>query len=191
MSRNHIPFWLATTFVSISTVIVFASSPARAANNVQLAPEAGNAPVQIPRCAYIGYWGSFHITGQTGTAAYRLGNQQYIADLSLAGANASFYYYRPIANGDPFITMWAFATQPFCGKYLVWFRHRGGWRQYEATRAWGIFGTPGGTVTSTPDGPSNQELLDKLRDLEGKLNDIQPGNSPSLKDLEDQIKARL
>ena len=45
-----------------------------------------------------------------------------------------------------------------------------------------------GQIAATVAEPTNQELLDKLRQIEGKLNAIQPGGRPSLLELEQQLK---
>lgn len=91
------------------------------------------------RRAYLGHWGSFHLIGEHGTAAYHFRNGQYIADLEFSGQDANYTHYRPVANGDPSISEWAFARFPdACGQYVVWRHTRDGWRIYEQTRAWGI-----------------------------------------------------
>ncbi len=89
------------------------------------------------RCAYLGNWGSFHIVGSVGTAAYALDDERYIADLEFAGEDADYWAYRPTKKGDPNTTLWAFAKKPICGKYWVLRQSRGAWRKYEATDAWG------------------------------------------------------
>jgi hypothetical protein len=69
----------------------------------------------------------------------------------------------------------------------------GGWRQYDQDDAWGL----GLGEQSRPkvkgvgsSGPSNQEILNKLLQLEAKLNGIQPSDRPSLEDIQNLIKAR-
>jgi hypothetical protein len=182
MSRQFISISLALSFPLLVSQIAGATSPdiKESKTAAQIEPKAAPPQLAMPRCAYIGYWGSFHITGKVGTAAYWLGNKPYIADLSLDRATPSFFYYRP-ANGDPFITMWAFGRQPDCGRHWVWFRDRSGWRQYELTRAWGegLDGTAG-PVTTVNGGPGNEEILEKLRDIEGTVDTI----------LENQLKAK-
>lgn len=145
--------------------------------------------VEERRCAFLGNFGSFTLIGDTGTAAYRLGKGEYIADLRTAGDDPNWWIYRPTGNGDPSTTLWAFARKPICGKYTVLRFAKGAWRHYEKTDAWGIGLGSSGIRTSSP-GPTNQELLDKLREIEGKLNSIQPGSRPSLLEIENQIKAK-
>lgn len=90
------------------------------------------------RCAYLGRWGSFHLTHSSSTAAYLLGKGKYIADLSFSNEDRSFWYFTP-SGGDPLTTEWAFARRRDCnGRYWVWRRSKHGkWSRYEATRAWG------------------------------------------------------
>ena len=142
------------------------------------------------RCAFLGRFGSFTVIGSTGTAAYMLGKDKYIAGLRSAGEDPNWWMYRPTGNGDPSTTMWAFARNPRCGKYNVLRFANGAWRQYEQTSAWGIGlgGFSGAAAAASSAGPTNQELLDKLRDIEGKLNAIQPGPRPSLIDIENAVK---
>jgi hypothetical protein len=91
----------------------------------------------ITRCAYIGNFGSFHLVGVGGTAAYQLGDRKYICDLSFSKEDNAFWYYRP-TNGDRFTSHWAFSRQPdCCGRYWVWRHDGGGWSRYELTKAWG------------------------------------------------------
>lgn len=157
---------------------------ARAANNVKDDKEKR-------RCAFLGRFGCFTLIGSKGTAAYMLGNEQYIADLASEREDPNWWIYRAIGNGDPWTTGWAFARRPQCGKYTVLRFSNGAWRKYEQTDAWGTgLGESGGTAAVLDSGPTNQELLDKLRDIEGKLQEIQPGVRPSLEDLENQIKAK-
>ncbi len=91
------------------------------------------------RCAFLGQWGSFHLIGTGGSAAYFLNNLPFSADLRWTEDDADFYYYEP-ANGDPVTTGWAFARKPnACGLHSVW-RHDGrGWQIFERVRAWGNF----------------------------------------------------
>lgn len=91
------------------------------------------------RCAYIGCFGSFHLTGSSGTAAYGLSTgSQYIAELSPTGQKNDFYWlYRP-SNGDPFTTHWAIGRRPdCCGKYPIWRFVNNSWIPYEKVRGWG------------------------------------------------------
>lgn len=141
------------------------------------------------RCAFLGRFGSFTVIGSRGTAAYRLGNGRYIADLRSAGEDANWWFYRPVGNGDRSTAMWAFARFPQCGRYRVLRFANGAWWVYERTEAWGNgLGQSGGLQAASFDQPTNAELLNKLQVIEGKLNDIQPTARPSLKDLEDLIK---
>lgn len=141
------------------------------------------------RCAFFGRFGSFTVIGSRGTAAYRLGNGRYIADLQSAGEDANWWLYRPVRNGDPSTIMWAFARFPRCGRYRVLRFAKGAWWVYEHTEAWGNrLGQAGGVQATSLDEPTNAELLNKLQVIEGKLNDIQPTARPSLKDIEDLIK---
>ncbi len=143
------------------------------------------------RCAFLGRFGAFTIINAEGTAAYKLGNGKYIADLKHYRDDANWWLYKPAGNGDPATTMWAFARKPRCGTYQVLRFANGAWRKFESTDAWGLNIGAGGIATAADvSGPTNQDLLDKLRELEGKLNTIQPGLTPSLQDLENQIKAK-
>src|SRR5437016_4511634 len=106
-------------------------------------PEQQNPPAPAPnqelqrRCAYLGYWGSFHLIGNSGSAAYHLNADRFVADLTFDSEDAGFWYFRP-ANGDTFTTKWAFSRQRDCfGMNWVMRGDRGGWHPYEATRAWG------------------------------------------------------
>lgn len=140
------------------------------------------------RCVFLGRCGSFTLIGAEGTAAYLLGRDEYIADLVAAGEDENWWLYRVQGNGDPQTSMWAFARKPHCGKYRVLKYSNGAWRVFEDTRAWGAgLGNSRRFAAATSE-PSNQELLDKLRQIEGKLNAIQPGGRPSLSELEQQLK---
>lgn len=161
------------------------TSPASANRTTRTAQNDGEAR----RCAFLGRFGSFTVIGSGGTAAYRLGNGRYIADLQSAGEDANWWLYRPMANGDPSTVMWAFARFPQCGRYRVLRFANGAWWGYEHTEAWGNrLGQSGGLQAASFEEPTNAELLNKLQVIEGKLNDIQPTARPSLKDLEDLIK---
>lgn len=140
------------------------------------------------RCAFLGRCGSFTVIGANGTAAYRLGNGQFIADLRSAGEDANWWLYRPVGSGDPSTVMWAFARFPRCGRYRVLRFANGAWRFYEQTEAWGNGLGQSGGLQASFEGPTNTELLNKLQAIEGKLNDIQRSARPSLNDLEDLIK---
>lgn len=140
------------------------------------------------RCAFLGRFGSFTVIGTAGTAAYSLGNNKYIADLVVAGEEANWWLYRPTSGGDPATRLWAFARQPWCGKYRVMRYSNGAWREYEQTEAWGR-GLGDSTTATFSAGPTNQVLLDTLRAIENKLKLIQPDQT-SLTDLENLLKAR-
>ena len=101
------------------------------------------------RCAYIGRWGSFHLIGTGGSAAYALGNDKFVADLRSVGQDADYWYYTP-SKGDPSTSEWALARKPDgCGMYWVWRGDGGRWHPYEPTRAWGLgLGGEQGTATS-------------------------------------------
>src|SRR4051812_31126709 len=71
------------------------------------------------RCAFIGPCGSFTVVGSTGTAAYKLGDNRYIADLAPVGDEPNWWIYRPASNGDPSTLLWAFARRREHGKYSV------------------------------------------------------------------------
>ncbi|GAA4422369.1 hypothetical protein [Bremerella cremea] len=145
------------------------------------------------RCAFSGRCGSFTILGPLGTAAYKIGGKGYIADLVVSDPDPNWWLYKPVSNGDPSTKMWAFARKPRCGKYSVLRFSNGAWRVYERTEAWGQGLGEDGTFAAEPTygapGASIDEVLDKLRDIEGKLKAIQPGPSPSLLDLERKIEA--
>lgn len=118
------------------------------------------------RCAYLGQWGSFHLLGSGGSAAYTLGPDKFIANLTFVGKDPSYWYYRP-TNGDPHTKRWAFARQPYCGKYWVWRHSHGAWKRYEATRAWGNdLGTP--TTAQTAIDVVDQLQL-RVQDLENRV----------------------
>lgn len=177
MSHKYILIGFASTILIVASAVTRAESPATRLHLKQVAqivPGPAGSTIDSLRCAYIGYRGSFHLTGQNGTAAYWLGNQPYITELSYTRTDQSFYYYKP-TNGDPFITEWAFGFQPDCGRYWVWFRDRGGWRRYELTRAWGT--RPPEFTTSTPDA--------SLKALRATVNQ----HERRIKTLEDQLNA--
>lgn len=144
------------------------------------------------RCAFIGPCGSFTVIGFEGTAAYRLGHRRFIADLESAGEDPNWWLYRSVAHGDGVTTMWALARRPSCGKHTIMRFSNGAWRFYDRTDAWGEGlgeALQRAMAQSEPE-PSNSELLEKLRDIESKLKAIQPGSSPSLEDLQNQLPPR-
>ena len=148
----------------------------------------------VRRCAYIGYCGSFTLIGDSGTAAYKIGNNRYIADIEFEKEDEKWWVYRIRGNSDGTTKGWAFSRHPHCGKYRVLRYSNGAWRLFDRSDAWGIglgesFGESTAEVRTT--GPSNQELLDTLRRIESRLDDIQPGGRPSLQELEKQIEDRL
>lgn len=140
------------------------------------------------RCVFLGRCGSFTLIGGDGTAAYLLGREEYVADLVAAGEDDNWWLYQVRGNGDPQTRMWAFARKPHCGKHRVLRYSQGAWRAFEDTRAWGAGLGDSRRFAASASEPSNQELLDKLRQIEGKLNAIQPGGRPSLSELEQQLK---
>lgn len=130
-----------------------------------------NKATRSRRCAYLGQWGSFHIIGPAGTAAYNLGRDQFIANLSFAGEDANFWMYRP-SKGDPLTTLWAFARKPDCGRYWVWRFENGTWKQYEATRAWGEgFGQT--TVAETLSTDVAEQFRLRFDELEGRVDKLE------------------
>lgn len=140
------------------------------------------------RCAYLGKLGAFTLTGPKGTAAYMLGRTKYIADLVPSGEEANWWLYRPTDNSDPDTIMWAFAKHPICGKYAVLRFTKGSWKTFEQTTAWGNELNGSGAAEAVfRTGASNEELMRELRAIKEKLNFIQPGEKPSLKELEQQI----
>jgi hypothetical protein len=148
-------------------------------------------PEQRRRCAFLGQCGSFTLIGSNGTGAYILGNDRYIADLTSAGEDPNWWLYVP-AGGDPWTQKWAFARNPECGKYRVLRRVNGAWWDFDRTDAWGsgLGGSRAVPTAAAAGEPSNQQILNKLLDIEEKLNVIQPGARPSLQDLENQIQRR-
>lgn len=128
------------------------------------------------RCAFLGRCGSFHLIGPSGTAAYNLGNAQYIADLASAGEDRLFWFYRPL-NGDVATNLWAFARQPDrAGRYWVWRRDQRGWRRYEGTRAWGIgLGESGAAGAS---GDALFDLQNDVRDLKKRVKTLEDAAPP-------------
>ncbi|MGE0534939.1 MAG: hypothetical protein AB7O68_08180 [Pirellulales bacterium] len=109
------------------------------------APPAGPQVVTVGppiRCAYHGRWGTFHLTGPTGTAGYTFKGVKWVANLGFVREDGSFYYYRQSASGDPTIQLFAFSKSKGAdGRYPVWRRTPGGWRIYECTERWGEFRT--------------------------------------------------
>jgi hypothetical protein len=143
------------------------------------------------RCAFLGQCGSFTLISSNGTAAYVLGNERYIADLKSAGEDPNWWLYVP-AGGDLWTQKWAFARNPECGKYRVLRRVNGTWWEFDRTDAWGagLGGSRAVPTAAAAGEPSNQQILNKLLDIEEKLNVIQPGPRPSLQDLENQIQRK-
>lgn len=122
------------------------------------------------RCAYLGYWGSFHITGDIGTAAYALGNAKYVADLAFEKEDNGHWYYRAGFGGDNFTSQWAFSRHPDgCGRYWVWRSDRGGWHRYEATRAWG---DPLTTGSESVQVRAEKSVTQRLTDLEEDVSEL-------------------
>jgi hypothetical protein len=109
--------------------------------------------VTIPRCAYDGRWGSFHLTGLTGTAGYTFRGAKWVANLEYVRDDANFFYYRQIAGGDTSILLWGFAKRNDAdGRYAVWRRTPDGWRVYECTDWWGQLETMALTVAASDEG---------------------------------------
>jgi hypothetical protein len=124
------------------------------------------------RCAFLGRFGSFHVFQNNGTAAYYLGPTPYIADLAPSREDNRYWYYRPVGNGDPETTEWAFSRQPDrCGQYWVWRFARGGWRRYEPTKAWGDGLGSVATVTSSADVIGQLQL--RVDDIDARLRKIE------------------
>lgn len=160
------------------------------ASTVMVAKKANVREDGGRRCAFLGRFGSFTVIGAEGTAAYRLGRGEYIADLEVAEQkDANWWLYRPVSNGDPWTEMWAFARRPQCGMYAVMRFSNGGWHLYESTHAWGEnLGGSGEDIKKSASASVQNEVLDTVRRIEDKLKVIQPNNKPSLPDLEKLIK---
>lgn len=122
------------------------------------------------RCAYLGRWGSFHLIGNGGSAAYTLGKDEFLADLSFVKQNERFWYYEP-SGGDRLTTRWAFSKRPdHCGRFWVWRAQQGRWHEYEATKAWGIGLNEEARHASVPSLDSRvTDLEDRVRALEKKI----------------------
>lgn len=135
----------------------------------QLAANVSRTTAQVAerRCAFLGRNGSFHLIGDSGTAAYQLGRDQYIADLVSVGQDANYWLYRPVANGDPSTVMWAFARRPICGRYGVLRYSNGTWRRFEATNAWGI--GLGEELAGAASGDAIRDLQIDVRDLKERV----------------------
>jgi hypothetical protein len=136
-------------------------------------PPAPGQPQEAPRrCAYLGYWGSFHLIATGGSAAYHLNADRFVADLTFVREDDAFWYYRP-ANGDPFTTMWAFSRQRDCfGMNWVWRGDLGGWYPYEATRAWGAGLDRVQTSVTTSDGRI-ERLEESVSDLKTRVRNLE------------------
>ncbi len=174
----------ATLFL---VLLIPASSPASAKQlggqqdpGVQRQAQAGaqaQEKKEERRCAYLGFWGSFHLIGAGGSAAYHLGNDRYVADLRSNGQDDHYWYYAP-ANGDQFTSRWAFARPDNCGMAWVWRRDRGGWHRYELTRAWGdgLSERSHGANVSAEDAPATKKDVDVivgfLKNMEAELKEI-------------------
>jgi hypothetical protein len=91
----------------------------------------------LPRCSYRGYWGTFHLTGRTGTAAYVFRQERFVANLEFVKENARHWIYRSQGDGSA-VEFWAFSRNDDpCGKRLVWRFADGRWKPYEMTEFWG------------------------------------------------------
>src|SRR5690606_8689591 len=64
----------------------------------------------VSRCAYIGHFGSFHLIGEGGTAAYQLGNRKYICDLSLSSKRPPQPVLTVAVNWRFFSHLWRITT---------------------------------------------------------------------------------
>jgi hypothetical protein len=121
------------------------------------------------RCGYLGRWGSFHLIGKAGSAAYTLGDNDYVADLRLTREDGGYWYYSP-SDGDPFTAEWALASKPdACGMYPVWRAVGGRWVLYERARAWGQ--GLGREVRSTHTGGPSIES--RVSDLERRVDKLE------------------
>lgn len=140
------------------------------------------------RCAYLGRCGSFTLIGNNGTAAYILGNEEFIADLEAAGEDQHWWIYRTINGGDDKTKKWAFARRPECGRYRVLRLVNGNWCEHEQVHAWGNLNGARASSTQVKQTQAQQNIGQLLKDIYDKLEDIQPMGAPSLKDISNQIK---
>src|SRR4051794_28327941 len=106
---------MRTTMMASTFVLALVSSIATAAPK----KSESNTSDNDRRCAYLGYCGGFTLIGSNGTAAYKLGDKRYIADLALEFEDDNWWVYHPTANGDRSTKAWAFARHPRGGKYTV------------------------------------------------------------------------
>lgn len=156
---------------TIGCIILLVPSLVSAAELVD-APRVGQAaPNAARRCAFNGSRGSFHFIGDQGTAAYKLGNEKFVASLVASGEDADYWYYVPTQNGDQFTTRWAFARQPNCDGYWVWRHDRSGWRRFEATDAWGDGLTRQTRVATSVN--SIERLQFDVRDLQNRVRTLE------------------
>lgn len=119
------------------------------------------------RCGFLGQWGSFHLIGSRGTAAYTVDREQFVTELRSSRSDANYWYYD--TKGDPAIRQWAFSIRPDpCGLYWVWRFEGGGWHRYEATRAWGI-GLGGSFAQQKTSAPTLPERVEQLEIRVDKL----------------------
>jgi len=178
MSKKRILFVLLALVGIPALSLTTSREPLKGAESTDVTKSASKGTTVIAedqrRCAYLGKWGSFHLIGSAGSAAYALGNDRFIADLTFVREDTLYWYYRP-SKGDASTTLWAFARRPYCGKYWVWRHAQGGWKRYEATRAWGDgLGAP--TTAQTAIDVVDQLQL-RVQDLENRVKTLESNGS--------------
>jgi hypothetical protein len=78
------------------SLVVFTLIASLVQSQEQGAEGKKKAELRERRCAFLGHWGSFHLIGSNGSAAYTLGINKYIADLRSNGEDANYWYYAPL-----------------------------------------------------------------------------------------------
>lgn len=151
---------------------VFATTIAHAADNGEA--RLGNVPqLAWHQTVFRGMWGSFHLSGLTGTAAYIFRGRRYLATLNFAREDRDFRYYSPV-GGNASIIEWAFPKQADkCGHHVVWRRAEDGWKPYESTSVWMRSST---TQTYVIDHTNEiQQLRVQVSDLQDRVQKLEAG----------------
>lgn len=169
---------LSTTTAAAELVAMPKPISTKAVAPKRTIPQTKTAQQQRPfptpqerRCAYLGRWGSFHILGKDGTAAYRFASgAMHFAELRVGRPNPNWWIYNqvPSDTADNNITAWAFARQPYCGEWQVLMFRNGAWQHYENTFAWG----KGIGEDATGAAGSSDPIFDLQRDVRGLKEDV-------------------